>query len=126
LKAKLVNDRRREDEVVSVGDGVRVALAALQRVGESEAAAELPKVLRARALEENRAVVRLREVVVETRAEGVRAQRRRDALDEGREFGGRVGRGGRRLEASARESGRRRQRERVVLKDGDERVCVRA
>src|SRR5947209_1329971 len=60
--------------------------------------------------------------MVKSRGEGVCAQRRRDALDEGREFGGRVRLGGRRLEAATVESRRARERERRVLFDRHERV----
>jgi hypothetical protein len=47
LRAQLVDRARREDEVVRVGERVRVARAALQALGEAQAAAELTQVLRA-------------------------------------------------------------------------------
>src|SRR5437763_11251690 len=87
LRAKLVDERGREDEVVRVGERFGVALATLQAVGEAQAAAELAEVLRAAELEEEGGVVRRRVVVVEARGESVRARGCGDALDEGREIG---------------------------------------
>ena len=102
LRAQLVDRRRREHEVVRVGERVRVAPARLQAVGEARAAAELAQVVRASELKEERAVVTFRVVVVEPRRERRGAQGRRDAFDEGREFRGRVRRRGLGLPAAAR------------------------
>jgi hypothetical protein len=64
----------------------------LERFGEARAAAELPQVFQASELVEPRAVVRLGEVVIDARGQGVVALRRADARDERRE----IGRGARR------------------------------
>lgn len=120
LRAQLVDEGRREDEVVGVGERVCVSLAALQGVGEAQSAGELPEVLRAAELEEESPVVARGEVVVEAGGEGAVAGRSADELDVGGEFGGRVGRRGGRLEAPACEGGRRGEWEERVLLDGDE------
>ena len=123
LRAQLIDDARRADEVIRVGERVGMARAALQRVGEARAPAELSEVSAAPALIEKRAVVEFGKVVVGARGEVARAKRRAHVRDERREFGGLVsGIVGRGFRAARRERGRRGQRETRVRRDGNERA----
>ncbi len=122
MRAQLIEVARRADEVVRVGERIRVARAALQGVCETAVSAKLSQVFAAPALIEKRGVVRIGEVVVRARREVVGAQRRRRLLNVGREFGGLVGRAGRGFDAQTCERGRRGQRETRIGAYGDQRV----
>ena len=126
MGAELVDGSLGEDKVVGVGERVGVAGAAYEAFGESEAPGELAQVSGAAELEDERAVVRRCELAVEAGGEGVRAQRRADCSDKGREFGGAVGRGRGAFGGAAVEWRWARERERRVLFEGDERACVPA
>jgi hypothetical protein len=125
LGAKLIDDARRDDEVVRIGERFGVARATLQAVCEAQAAAELSQVFQPSELEQECGVVRVVEPVVETRGEVVCARGRRDAFDVGREFcrfAQRVG--GDEFSPAADECGRRGEREERVVLDGQERIDV--
>ena len=90
LHARLIDEGRRENDIVGVGNGISVSRLAEQRFCQTIAAAKLPQIILPAQLVKNGPVVQVGKLVIDARSQGVILNGGRDTGDKRRDAGSRV------------------------------------